>query len=173
MTGFFTATGASALALVYALLGAVQVTATRQDKVAKTFKSFQEALVVKDPLKIWALLDKDSQNSAKQAAELVKSSCGFAGPDEKAKMIATYGLPGEVLGALSPPGFVGTKVFLGKYRAVPVSKIADVALDGDRATIVYVDPDGDKGKLSFRKRGPWWKMSAPMPAVVRPSTGPP
>jgi hypothetical protein len=158
---------------LFALAGVLLVnwslaTAGGEEPVRKAFMDFQAALKERDAAKIWELLDTDSQKAAERAARAIKGAYAGAGADKKAKMEKSLGLPGSDLAALTGQGFLKTTGFHGKYHEVPGSKIMQVMVQGDRATVTYIEEDGDKEKLRFNRQGGKWKVSAPMPPVAQP-----
>ena len=64
--------------------------------------------------------------------------------------------------------FLKTKRFHGKYDELPDSKIEKVTVQGDQATIAYVELDGDKEKLILVREQGEWKVSIPMPKGSQP-----
>jgi hypothetical protein len=150
------------------LSGRSVVTAGGEEPVRKAFMDFQAAIKAKDAAKVWELLDADSQKAAERAAKAVKSAYAGANADKKAKMEKALGLPGAMLAKLNGEGFLKTSGFQGKYHEVPGSKIAQVMVQGDQATVTYIEEDGDKEKLRLNRQGGKWKVSAPMPPVAQP-----
>jgi hypothetical protein len=142
--------------------------AGEEEPVRKAFMDFQAAIRDKDAAKVWDLLDAASQKAAERAAKAVKTAYATANADKKAKMEMSLGLPGATLAALNGEGFLKTKGFQGKYHELPGSKIAQVIVQSERATVNYIEEDGDKEKLQFNRQGGKWKVSAPMPPVAQP-----
>jgi hypothetical protein len=155
-------------AAVTAFLSPPRLLAGDKEDVTKAFQAFQAALKAKDAAKTYALLDSASQASAKRAAQFVKTTYIKSSEDKKAKMAKTLGLPGTELAKLTSEGFLKTKLFQGKYDEVPGSKIQEVTVQGDRATVAYIEPDNDKEKLQLNREKGKWKISAPMPTVPKP-----
>lgn len=134
-----------------------------EDAVRQVFTSFQEALKAKDAEKVWALLDDESREEAERAAQTIRDAYAKATPAEKADLEKGLGLPAADLAGVKGQGFLKTKRFQGKYDEVAESKVEKVTVQGDKATVNYVEPDGDKEKFNLVRQGGQWKLSVPMP----------
>jgi hypothetical protein len=134
-----------------------------EEAVRKAFADFQAALKARDPEKIWGLLDDDSRAEADRAAKDIHDAYAKADAAGKAETEKALGLSAAELAALDGKGFLKTSRFHGKYHEVPDSKVEKVVVQGDKATLTYVEEDGDKEKLSFVKQAGQWKVSVPMP----------
>jgi hypothetical protein len=109
-----------------------------EQPVREAFTAFQEALKGHDGDKLWSLIDAESQAGAERAGKaLSQSAKDFLKSDQ----------------------FCGQKPF----NEVPEGKIEKVSVQGDKATVSYVEPDGDHEKLKMVREGGQWKVSAPMP----------
>jgi hypothetical protein len=142
--------------------------AKEEDQVRQAFEALQKALKARDADKLWAMLDADSQADADRAARAIRDSYAKAKPAEQAEQEKALGLPAAKFAALKGPGFLETKRFHGKYDEIPDSKVDKVVVQGDRATVHYVEPDDDKEKLTFVREKGEWKVSLPMPAAAQP-----
>jgi hypothetical protein len=60
-----------------------------------------------------------------------------------------------------------TKVFLARYDELAASKITGVTVQGDSATLNYVEPDGDKEKLTYTKQKGAWRAAVAMPKFTK------
>ena len=140
--------------------------AADKDDVTEAFKAFQAALKAKDAAKVYGLLDSASQKAADRSAGLIRAAYAKASDDQKAKMEKALGLAGAELAKLTGEGFLKTKRFQGKYDEVPGSKVEKVTVQGNRATVFYIEPDQDHEKLQLNKQQGKWKVSAPMPLVA-------
>lgn len=143
-------------------------TAKDEEQVRQVFLDFQSALKARDPDKVWALLDADSQAEAERAAQAIQAAYAKATAAEKAEMEKALGLDGKELAALKGPGFLKSKRFHGKYDEVPESKLEKVTVQGDAASVNYTEPDGDKEKFSLVRQEGHWKLSIPMPKGSQP-----
>src|SRR5205823_652580 len=114
-----------------------------EEPARQTFVALQAALKAKDADQLWAMLDTESQADAERAAKVVQEAYTKATPDAKAEQEKALGLSGAELGALTGKGFLKTKRFLGKYDEVIDSKIDKVTVQGDTATVNYIESDGD------------------------------
>jgi hypothetical protein len=166
-----TPVGRTAILLTAAVAGFVcppRLLAGDKEDVRAAFQAFQAALKARDAAKVYALLDSASQAAANRAAQFVKTTYNKAADAQKAKMVKTLGLPGTELARLTGEGFLKTKTFQGKYDEIPGSKVQDVTVQGDRATVFYIEPDNDKEKLQLNRQKGKWRISAPMPMVPKP-----
>jgi hypothetical protein len=164
--------------LVFLLGSAGSISAVQnkdEEQVRQVFTNFQETLkkaLKKDATpaerteqaaRLWPLLDEDSQADAERVARSIRNAYAKAAPAEKAEQEKALGLPGEKLAALKGQDFLATKRFLGKYDEVPDGKIDKVTVQGDKATVNYTEPDGDKEKLALVRQAGQWKLTVPMP----------
>ena len=133
--------------------------------VRQAFAAFQEAVKAKDADKLWRLIDDDSRAEADRAARDTRDAHAKADAAGKADQEKALGLSAADLAALDGKGFLRTTRFHGKYHEVPASTVEKVAVQGDKATLTYVedDADHDKEKLTFIRQAGQWKVSAPMP----------
>ena len=69
---------------------------------------------------------------------------------------------------LTGVGFVKTKRFHGTHDELSKSKIDKVTIQGDKATVAYIEPDDDKVKISLVRQDGQWKVSLPMPKTTQP-----
>jgi hypothetical protein len=120
-------------------------------------------LKAKDGEKLFALLDSDSQADAERAAQAVKDAYAKATPAEKGEKEKELGLSAAELAALDAKGFLKSKRFLGRWHEIPTSKFEKATVQGEKATLNYLEEDGDHEKLSYAKQGGAWKVSIPMP----------
>jgi hypothetical protein len=131
--------------------------------VRAAFAAFQAALEARDADKLWGMLDEDSRAEAERAAKALQGAYEKADAAAKAEQEKALGLTGPELAALTGPGFLKSNRFHGKYHEIPGSKVEKVTVQGDRATVNYVEDDGDKEKLTLVRQGGAWKLSLPMP----------
>ena len=106
--------------------------------VREASAAFQDALKAHDGDKLWDLIDADSRAGAERAA--------------KAKN-------------LSAKDFLKSDHFCGQKALdeVQEGKIEKVSVQGEKATVTFVAPDGDHEKLKLVREGSQWKVSAPVP----------
>ncbi len=129
----------------------------------KAFTDFQAAMKAKDGEKLFGLLDSESQADAERAARSVKDAYGKATPAEKGETEKALGLSAAELVALDAKGFLKSKRFHGKYDEIADSKFDKATVQGEKATVTYLEEDGDKEKLTLVKQSGAWKVSIPMP----------
>jgi hypothetical protein len=106
--------------------------------VREAFTAFQEALKAHDGDKLWNLIDAESQAGAERSGKALN---------------------------LSGKDFLKSDQFCGQkpLNEVPDGKFKKVSIQGDKATVNYVEADGDEEKLKLVREGGQWKVSAPMP----------
>ena len=136
---------------------------SEEEAVQKAFAALQEAMKAKDGEKLFGLLDAESQADAERAAQSVKDAYAKATPADKSEKEKELGLSAAELAALDAKGFLKSKRFLGKWHEIPDSKFEKATAQGEKATLNYVEQDGDHEKLSYVKQGGAWKVSIPMP----------
>ena len=124
--------------------------ADEEGVVRKQFAELQTALRDRDADKLWTLLDGRSQADAERAAKTIRKDYTEAKPEEQAEQERSLGLTGAELAKLTGKGFLKSKRFQDRYREVPDSNIDKVEVQGDSATVHYLEPDGGESE----KRGP-------------------
>jgi hypothetical protein len=142
-----------------------QPVANEQGAVREKFAELQSVIKDGDTEKLWALLDARSRADAEKAAKDIQTAYIQAGAEEKAKQEETLGLKGAELAELNGKGFLKTKRFQKKYDEVPEGKIEDVVIQGDSATIHFLESDGDKEKAILVRQDGQWKVWLIMPKV--------
>lgn len=136
-----------------------------EDQVRQVFASFQAALKAKDGDKLWGLLAADSQADAEREAQKLREAYNKADAKDKTKEEEKLGLSAAEIAALKGAGFLKSKRFHGahKYEEIATSKVDKVTVQGDNATVHYLEEDGDKEKFALVRQGGQWKLIAPMP----------
>jgi hypothetical protein len=147
------------LALIAVLLAIPAVFAADDDDVKAAFTAFQGALKAADQEKLWSALDTTAQADADNYAAKVHASYTKANDEEKAKLEKAFGLSADEMSKITGKLYLKSKPFLGKYREVPGSKIDKVIVEGDKATVHYIEEDGDKEKLQLVKQDGKWRLS--------------
>lgn len=138
------------------------------DAVRKKFAELQSAIKSHDAEKLWALLDARSRTDAERAAKNIQSAYNQAGAEEKAKQEEAFGVSGTELAKLNGKGFLKTKRFQKRYHDIPDSKIDKVDIQGENATVYFLDEEGDKEKAIFLRQNGQWKAWLTMPRVSQP-----
>ena len=149
------------LVLVVALLPS-PVRAAAEDDVRSAFAELQKALKAKDPDKIWTLLDTSTQKAAEAEAESIRSTYDKAGAKDRTKLEKALGLTRDEIGKLTGKSYLKSTKFNAKTYEIPDGKITKVTVDGDKATVFYDEPDGDKEKLSLVRQDGKWKLIVPV-----------
>jgi hypothetical protein len=142
--------------------------ADEEGAVRARFAELQSAIKDRDADKLWLLLDTRSQGDAERSAKAIQAAYAKAAPEEKAKQEEALGLPGTELARLTGKGFLKSKRFQDRYREVPESKIEKVEVQGDSATVHYLEPDGETEKAILVRQDGSWKVWLTMPRVSRP-----
>jgi hypothetical protein len=141
-----------------------------EDEVAvrAKFAELQSAIQNRDADKIWNLLHEKSRADADRTAKDIQAAYAKASAEEKAKQEEHSGLGGADMANLTGIGFLKTKRFQQKYHELPESKIEKVVVEGDNATVDYLEPDNDKEKLIFLRQEGQWKAWLAMPKAKLP-----
>jgi hypothetical protein len=127
-----------------------------EEVVRARFKELQTAVHAKDADKVWGMLCKKAKAEAEQAAAEYRADHDQAGPKEKAAHEKALGLSGADIAKLTGPGMLKTKRFLRKYQELYESVVEKVTVQGDTATVYWVEPDEDHEKTIFlREDGRW------------------
>src|SRR5262249_45283292 len=116
----------------------------------------------------WMLLDSKSRADAERVANAVRAAYAKARPAEKAEQEKSLGLSGSELAGLTGKGFLKTKRFEGKYHDMPGSTGEKVVVQGEGATVHYLESDGDHEKAVFVRQDGQWRVWLPMPRVSKP-----
>jgi len=134
--------------------------AGEEAQLREAFAAYQQALKDKNGDKLWDLLSAEAQADADRAAKKVRDDYARADDAAKAKLAKDLGLGGDQLANLTGRDYLKTPRFLGKQHEVPGSKFEGASVQGDKATVNYVEEDGDKEKLPFVREGGRWKVAA-------------
>ncbi len=80
------------------------------------------------------------------------------------------GLTAAEMAKLTGPGFLKSNRFLGAqpYNEVGACMVQSVNVQGDTATVAYIEDDGDHGKFNFVRVAGQWRVSAPIPKTGQP-----
>jgi hypothetical protein len=162
-------TGSSCLFLVLGCSKAPEPSPPNPEAAVRAqFAEAQSAIKNRDTDKLWMLLDSKSQADAERAAKDIQTAYAKAPADEKSKHEDALGLAATEVAGLTGKGFLKTKRFLKKYHELPDSVIDKVLVQGDSATVYYLEPDGDKEKAIFVRQDGRWKVWMTMPRVDNP-----
>jgi hypothetical protein len=131
--------------------------------IKEVFTAFQKALKDRDGDKLWDLLDKDSRADADREATTIQTEYSKADDKEKKKLEEALKVSSTELSALTGKVFLKSSRFFGKYHEVPESKIDKVTIQGEKATLNYIEPDDDKEKFTLVREDGKWKLVVPMP----------
>jgi hypothetical protein len=142
--------------------------AEEEATVRAQFAAVQGALKNGDPDKLWMLLHSKSQADAERAAKAVRATYAKAGPQDKAELEKSLGLNGTEVAGLTGKGFLKSKQFRRKYDDMPDSTIEKVVIQGESATVHYLERDGDKEKAILVRQDGQWKAWLTMPSVSKP-----
>jgi hypothetical protein len=136
--------------------------------VRERFAELQWALKNRDTDKLWTLLDSKSQAAAEQAARDIQTVHDKAAVEERVKQEDLLGLTATELAGLTGKGFLKTKRFQKRHDELADSKIDRVVLQGDSATVYYLEPDGDREKTILVRQDDQWKVWLTMPRASKP-----
>jgi hypothetical protein len=143
--------------------------ADEEAAVRERFAALQSAIEGRDAEKLWAMLDARSRTDAERAAKELREVYNQSGAEEKAKQEEALGLAGTALSKLDGKGFLKSKPFHKKYHEVPEGKIDKIVVQGESATVYFLEPDGDNEKAIFVRQDRQWKAWLPMPrAAAKP-----
>jgi hypothetical protein len=131
--------------------------------VRDVFTTFQKALEDADAEKIWDLLDPNSRDDAERAAKGLREKYARASGEEKKAQEKELGLSADDLTKLTGKTYLKSKRFLGKWHEVPGSKFDKATVQGDKATVNYIEEDGDKEKFDLVRSDGKWKLIVAMP----------
>lgn len=139
-----------------------------ENAVRQKFAELQSAITSGDPEKLWAILESKSRNDVEQETKRIQSAYTKANAKEKSEMEDALGLSASEFVNLTSVAFLKTKRVQRKYHELPASKIENVVVQGDNATVHYVEPDDDKRSLSLVRQDGAWKVSLALPKVSLP-----
>jgi hypothetical protein len=143
--------------------------AEEEGAVRAQFTALQAAFKNGDPDKLWMLLDSKSQAHAERAARAVQATYAKGSLEEKkAEQEKALGLTRAELAGLTGKGFLKTKRSQRKYRDLPNSTIEKVLVQGESATVHYLESVGNKEKAIFVRQDGQWKAWLMMPSVSKP-----
>ena len=140
--------------------------ADEETAVRAQFVALQAAIEKMDSDKLWALMDGKSQTEANRAVKDIQAVHAKANAEEKMKLEAALGLSAADIAKLTGSGYLKTKRFHKKYHELPESKIEKVVIQGENATVHYVEPDDDHERLIFIRRDGQWKAWLGIPKVA-------
>jgi hypothetical protein len=139
---------------------------TDEEKVVrKAFVELQLVVKNRDADKLWQLLAAKCRTEAEQTVKKTQAAHQQGSSKEKADLEEALGIPGNEVATLTAVGFLKTKRFQGKYRELPDSNIEKVVVQGDTATVHYIEPDDDHEQLIFVREAGAWKAQVMIPQV--------
>jgi hypothetical protein len=132
------------------------------------FAALQAALKNRDGEKLLGLLDDDGKSDAERAAKTLREAYDKADDAKKKDIEQKFDLSAAELKALTAAGFLKSKRFVGakKINEIADSTFDKVEIQGDKATLHYIEEDKDHEKLSLVKQGGSWRFSFPMPPAT-------
>jgi hypothetical protein len=143
--------------------------ATDEEPVVRAkFEELQSAVKNHAAERVWQLLDKKSQTDAERVATDMRTAYAKANPEQKAQLEKTLALSVTDISDLTGVGFLNSQRFQGKYQELPDSKIDKVVVQGENATVYYIEPDGDHEKLILVRQNGQWKIWLAIPKVALP-----
>ena len=152
----------------FVLIGFVRAQpASDEAEVRRKFGELQAAMAKKDTEKIWALLSTKSQSEAEKTAKEARTFYAKASADEKAKLAESLGIKEAEIKDLTGPGMLKTKRFRKKYDELHESKIEKVVIQGDNATVHFLEPDGDHEKAILLRQDKQWMFWLAIPKLSK------
>lgn len=139
--------------------------ADEEGAVRERFAALQAAVAKQDAETIWTMMASKSQAEAERSAQAVQTAYTKANVEEKAGQEKDLGLTGIEVAGLTGRGVLKTRRFHHKYHELPESKIEKVTVQGDNATVHYLEPDGDHEKLIFVRQEDQWKAWLALPKL--------
>jgi hypothetical protein len=131
--------------------------------VREQFKVLQATIKEGDPDRIWPLLTDRSQADAERIARDVRTAYSQAGAEDRAAREKALGLSAAELAELTGQIYLKSKRFRKRYGELPESKIEQIQMQGDHATVRFLEPDGDKEKAIFVRQDGQWKVWLKIP----------
>src|SRR5262245_39426062 len=119
----------------------------QQAAVRQEFNRLKAALAALSEAKtgaddyVWELLGRDSQAAAEKQAKIVKGAYAKLADQGKAEMEKRIGLSAKELTNMNGKTFVKSHIFQKKYHKVPKSEVSKITVNGNTATLVFIDPD--------------------------------
>jgi hypothetical protein len=137
--------------------------ADAESDVKDAFVEFQAAIKAGDADKIWPLLDTTSQKAVEKAAAALAAEHEKAKDAGKTQLEKLFGLSAEEIAKLktTPKLYCKSKRFIKQWDEVPGSKITQVIVKEDKATVKYTEEDGDKEEMQLSKQDGKWKIMLP------------
>ena len=131
--------------------------------VREMFAELQSAIKNHDADKLWGLMDSKSRAEAEKTAKNIQAEYAKASSEEKAKQEEALGLTQSELAEVTGRSFLKSKHFHKKYHELPDSQIEKVTVQGDNATVHYLEADGDHEKMILVRQHAQWKVWLAMP----------
>jgi hypothetical protein len=130
-----------------------------ETEVRERFKQLQNAILAKDPPRIWSMISSKTQDAASKVAKGIQQKYAKADAAGKDKLEKAVGLSKDSLAKMAGPDYFKTLYAIEKYGelADPKTKIEKVVVKGDKATVHYIEPDNDKVTLVFVRQDKEWK----------------
>jgi len=129
----------------------------------QVFHTFQVAVRSRDVETLWDLLHSQSRADIEAATQLIREDFAKADAEEKTRQAVALGLMSDEVAQLTAKEFLKTRRFAERYRELPDSEIDQVTVEDDRATVTYLEEDGDRDSLSLRREGGSWKVAIAVP----------
>lgn len=160
------------LALVGAAAGCSKPPAPAEDQnegeVKAAFVQFQAAMKKGDGVALWELVDEDTRQDADRAAKVAQMQFEKGNDADKAALAKKLGLADADLKGIKGAGFLGSKLFMDKYREIPTGQAEKVEFPRKgTAKLTYFDPtDNDREDVALvREQGKWKLRLKGMPRL--------
>jgi hypothetical protein len=142
--------------------------AGQEAAVRERFAELQAALKSGDADKLWLLLADRSRTDAERVATSIQRAYAEAGPEAKTEQEKVLGLKGAELAGLTGKGVLRNRRFQKRYHEVVESKVEQVEVQGDSATLYFRDPEGETEKVIFLRQQGQWKAWLTIPRLGQP-----
>ena len=137
-------------------------TAAAEDgELKEAFTAYQKALKDKNAERLWDMLSTQARADADRVTQQIRGTFVRANAEVKAKLAKDLGLTMSEMANLKVKDYLRTPRFVGAkpQDEIPKSKFEGATIEGEKATVKYVEPDDRKRELRFVREGKRWKVS--------------
>jgi hypothetical protein len=135
--------------------------AVEDGELKEAFTAYQKALRDKNADRLWDMLSTQARADADRVTQQLRGTFVRANAEVKAKLAKDLGLTMSEMTNLTAKDYLRTPRFVGAkpQDEIPKSKFEGAAIEGEKATVKYVEPDDHKKELRFVREGKRWKVS--------------
>jgi hypothetical protein len=131
--------------------------------IRQVFADFQGGLKAHDGAKLWDVLAEDSRQDADRKAKEIKSDFAKADEQQQAELAKKFALTAGDLRNIDGKGYLKTQQFFGLYHEVPDSNLKSVSVSGEKASLKFIEEDGDEVTMKLQQEQGHWKLIVEMP----------